>query len=93
MINPAKEVALKRSPTSMNILVVLGINTWKKTKKSNDVKIVNKIFDISSVKVLFSKLKLFKNSIGKNKINRDAKKSISPQNKLSPDQEVKFWEE
>jgi len=93
IIKPAKDVALNKSLTSWKILKEFGIKIWKSTRNIIEIKIVNKMFDMSSAKVLFTNLKKFKNSIGKNKINKDPKKNIKAQKRLCPDQDVKLFEE
>jgi len=84
---------LNKSPTSWKILEEFGIKIWKSTRNTIEIKIVNKIFDISSIYVLFTNLKKFKNSIGKNKINKEPKKNIKAQKRLCPDQDVKLFVE
>ena len=79
IINPAKEVALNKSPTSWKILKEFGIKIWNRTRNIIEIKIVNKIFDISSINVLFTNLKKLRNSIGKNNINKEAKNRIKAQ--------------
>jgi len=51
------------------------------------------MFDISSVKVLFTNLKKFRNSIGKNNIKSEPKNNIKAQKRPCPDQDVKLFEE
>ena len=79
IINPAKEVALNKSPTSWKILREFGIEIWNRIRKIIEIKIVNKIFDMSSIKVLFTNLKKLRNSIGKNNTNNEAKNRIKAQ--------------
>ena len=87
-MKPAKEVALNKSPISRKIKLLAGKSAWNKIKKNKDMTIVNETFEISSVKDLFINLYVFKNSIGKNNKNKEAKNKIKAQNKLSPDQFV-----
>ena len=79
IINSAKEVALNKSPTSWKILKEFGIKIWIRTRNIIEIKIVNKMFDMSSEKVLFTNLKKLRNSIGKNNINKEAKNRIKAQ--------------
>ena len=79
IINPAKEVALNKSPTSWKILKEFGIKIWIRTRNIIEIKIVNKMFDMSSEKVLFTNLKKLRNSIGRNNINKEAKNRIKAQ--------------
>ena len=75
------------------MLKEFGIKIWNRTRNIIEIKIVNKIFDISSIKVLFTNLKKLRNSIGKNNINNEAKNRIKAQKSPWPDQDDKLFEE
>jgi len=87
-INPENDIALVRDITSCKIIVLLGNNIWKKTRKNNEVRIAKVMFAIKSAKELFKNLKELKNSIGRNSRNKATKKINKLQNRLWPDQVV-----
>ena len=57
------------------------MKNWKKTKKVNEIKITEMILIKRSLNELLYILKIFKNSIGMNKINIAIQKRTKNQNK------------
>ena len=71
------------------MLKEFGIKIWNRTRNIREIKIVNKIFDISSIKVLFTNLKKLRNSI-ENNINNEAKNRTKPRKVLDQTKMINY---
>ena len=65
-----------------------GSKIWNKTKENKEIKIVEIIFTIKSLKEVLDNLNWLKNSIGKNNKKIEIEEIITAQNAACPDQDV-----
>ena len=87
-INPENDTDLIIIFSSLMTKLSALIKTWDVARKNKDMPITIITFDTSSLKFELLRFVELKNSIGKNRINKERKNMISAQKRVWPVQDV-----
>ena len=87
-INPEKDTDLIIIFNSLMTKLSTFIKNWDVARKNKDIPMTIITFDTSSLKFELLRFVELKNSIGKNKINKERKNMISAQKRVWPVQDV-----